>query len=106
MAATLEVDSNQPVDARISRVVPGRLVYVETTERNQTIALTPDRLRIEETDGSLRRYRGESFKELGLAVGTDVKVVFAKGAEGKVIVAHPKARRGGFFARLRAPSLK
>ena len=76
MVATRKVNSSEPVAAKVSRIVPGRLVYVETVSPNETIALTPDRLSLEQTDGSFRRYRGESFKELGISVGKDVKVIF------------------------------
>ena len=59
---------------RVSRVVPGRLFYVEASDADRTFAVKLNTLRIREPDGSFRRYRGEPFKTLGLRVGTSVVI--------------------------------
>lgn len=66
---------------RISRVVPGRLVYVEAGAEHalgaasvETYAVKLNDVLVERAD-NLTPYRGESFSELGLAEGTEVFIV-------------------------------
>jgi hypothetical protein len=69
----------------VSRVVAGRLFYVETDPSKETLAVTPDRLWIKRNDGSLARYRGEPFKSIGLEVGASV-TISESGAEKTIVV--------------------
>jgi hypothetical protein len=84
---------------RVSRVVSGRLFYVESGPSKETLAVTPDRLRIKRNDGSQARYRGEPFKSIGLEVGAPV-TISASGAE-KTIVVDDRSHFGRFLASRR-----
>jgi hypothetical protein len=65
--------------ARVGRVVPGKLLYVDTlgeagAEVN-TFAFPLDKIIIAESNGVYHRYRGEPLSELGLKAGKKVSVV-------------------------------
>lgn len=68
--------------ARVDRVVPGRLVYVDTHPEApveaSTCAFPLDKLIIMESNGVFHPYRGEPLSELGLKPGRRVKLVEMK----------------------------
>lgn len=82
MSLTMKVQDQKR--GTVSRVVPGRLFYVDAGDR-QVFAVKLNTLFIKERTGSVRRYRGEPFKDLGLRVGTPVTVESA-GNETKVVL--------------------
>jgi hypothetical protein len=59
--------------AVVRRIVPGKLVYVET-KPEKIYALKLDKLVIRKRDGSCYPYRGEPLSELGVNVGRKVVV--------------------------------
>ncbi|MEY9400729.1 hypothetical protein ABIF66_000545 [Bradyrhizobium japonicum] len=70
--ATAALEHDFKLKGRVARVVPGRLFYVEASDR--VFAVKLNTLLIREKDGKTRRYRGEPFRALGLKVGTTVTV--------------------------------
>jgi hypothetical protein len=79
--------------AQVSRVVPGKLFYVELPSQ-ETFAFKPDHLAIREQDGSFRAYRGEPFEKIGLDVGKPVKVIGLHEQHYVVIDPHSAPLRG------------
>jgi len=59
--------------AKIRRIVPGKLVYVETSPE-EVYAVKLDNILIQKSDGSLEHYRGEPLSTLGLDSGKSVMV--------------------------------
>ncbi len=86
----------------VARVVPGSLVYVDGFSREGMLAFTPDHLRFRQEDGSLRRYRGEPFSELGISAGTQVTLGHS---EGEAIVTVETQERSAPSVWSRAASL-
>jgi len=73
MAETLNIKAGKDEFAIVRRIVPGRLVYVETGPE-KTYAFKLDKMVIRSSDGSVCRYRGEPLAELGIKVGKRVVV--------------------------------
>lgn len=71
----------------VSRVVAGRLVYVDIPASHGTVAVTPEKIEVEQSDGSVRVYRGEPFDDLGIEVGAKVE------ARGNRFLVKPLSRR-------------
>ncbi|MBI1981219.1 MAG: hypothetical protein HYS63_06670 [Methylocystis sp.] len=57
----------------VSRVVAGKLVYVDVPSRHGTVAVTPEKIDVRQSDGSVKHYRGEPFSDLGIKVGAIVQ---------------------------------
>ena len=82
----------------ISRVVPGRLVYVQT-QPERTYAFKPDKVVIQELDGVFHKYRGEPFEDLGLTVGQTVFVLPAgRGKTEELVVCKNRNRTNPLFS--------
>jgi hypothetical protein len=85
MATARNIQKNFSIRGTVSRVVPGRLFYVDACDSDRVFAVKLNTLLIRNEDGSVRRYRGEPFRSLGLKVGTPVTVESA-GDETQVLL--------------------
>jgi len=70
--------------AVVSRVVPGKMLYVET-KPSETCVFKLDQLEIRHADGSITPYRGEPLSEI-VNVGQQVFVLPYQGSMQKLLV--------------------
>jgi hypothetical protein len=63
--------------AAVSRVVPGKLVYVETkhNDSERTYAVKLNQILVRKPDGSFCNYRGEPLSQIGVSVGREVVIM-------------------------------
>lgn len=86
--------------ARIDRIVPGKLVYIEPTstehlggEPVMPVAVKPDSVYIKRRR-EIAPYRGEPFAEIGLREGAEVKIVGKFNPNGaNTVIVDPKGGR-------------
>jgi len=94
------------LEARVQRLVPGSLVYVETASDDHPFVFGLSNVVIRQIDGSYSRYCGEPFGQLGLAVGSSVLVVDAPGPDATLIIDPARASQtGGLLSRARIRNL-
>jgi hypothetical protein len=74
---------------RVERVVPGRLVYVAFSPKQETQVFKLDNLLIQQANGTFSGYAGEPFSQLGLTVGSSVKVVTTNDRKQANVVFNP-----------------
>jgi hypothetical protein len=76
MSDEIKIYPGKDETAVVERVVPGRLVYVATTNVShpQTIGFKLDQLVFRKADGTCQPYRGEPLSNLGIASGRKVIV--------------------------------
>jgi hypothetical protein len=73
MAEAIFSKDGKHVSAKIRRIVPGKLVYVETNPE-EVYAIKLDNILIQKSDGLFEHYRGEPLSTLGLDSGKSVMV--------------------------------
>lgn len=66
----------------------------------RVVSLKPDNLALRQPDGTLRRYRGEPFDEIGVIVGNAVEFVLDESTDRDVVVVMP-GTRPNLFNRLK-----
>lgn len=82
----IQIANKEP--GHVSRVVPGKLVYVDVPSQG-TLTFKPNRVAILESNGELRPYRGEPFDLLGLSAGSSVNVV-VRADQPQYVVVDPR----------------
>ena len=107
LAYTKSADFEQPGDlthgtrGTISRVVAGRLFYVEAA--GEVFAVKPNAVRIREKDGSLARYRGEPLRAVGVKQGAPV-TVRSSGPVSTIVIETRRSSPGSWIDRIFALS--
>jgi hypothetical protein len=77
------LDGQQMWTATIARIVPGRLIYLDTQFGG--LVVKPHQIRILGKSGDVRPYRGEPFEEIGIHIDTNVQY-YDRGGEITVII--------------------
>lgn len=74
-AISVHIANRKAIRCGISRVVPGRLLYVTPLDHpDRTYAVKLNTVLIEQPDGSVTPYRGEPLPDIGLVEGKEITV--------------------------------
>jgi len=103
MTEELYFDPEKDEFAVVRRIVPGRLLYVET-EPDKTYAFKLDKVVIRKSDGFLQPYRGEPLADLGIKVGKRVTICGLDQDQSEPTLVVDAGADTGTFSRLGSSS--